>query len=465
MRASALALALAFAALASACGPPRLDEVELDHEMDASESAETGDAALLRPSWHQDVAPIIHTRCVGCHQEGGIAPFALDDYDTASTWAAQISSALSDQSMPPWGAHDTPECQPKHQWVDDLRLSEAELATVLDWEEIGAPEGDPNDAAPLPSTGVPGLADPDGVFPIPSPITVQGPFDVYSCISVDPGFEQEVWITGAQVLVDNAEIVHHVIYMLDETGASAELAGPDGSYPCEALHEQVSWLGSYFPGAGPTLMPQGAGVPVPPGARLVLSFHYHPTGLGQDVDQSSLALRWTTEPPDYDAIITAVGNAATAAQGLHWGPDDPDGIPTFWIPAGARGHTETMSAVFPELLPESLLFMLTPHMHYVGTDFRVTLERDGETSCLIQDPSWDFDWQLVYNVDGQHGGFPTVRAGDRIELRCTYDNSLDNPALVEALASFGLDEPIDLYLGDSGLNEMCMLIYGVAIPR
>lgn len=86
-----------------------------------------------------------------------------------------------------------------------------------------------------------------------------GPFDSYSCISIDPGFDQPVWITGAQVLVDNTAVVHHVIMMLDETGASAELAGPDGSYPCESLHEQqISWFGSHFPGAGPTLMPPAA---------------------------------------------------------------------------------------------------------------------------------------------------------------------------------------------------------------
>ena len=30
-----------------------------------------------------DVAPIFNAKCVQCHQQGGIAPFRLDDYEIA----------------------------------------------------------------------------------------------------------------------------------------------------------------------------------------------------------------------------------------------------------------------------------------------------------------------------------------------------------------------------------------------
>jgi hypothetical protein len=462
--------AVVFAGLPTllACsGPPTSTDATIDESSDSTESSESSDTegAQLRPNWYEDVAPIIHANCMGCHADGGVGPFALDGYPSAAAWSSQIAASVGVRSMPPWGAHDTPECQPAHGWVGDLRLSEAEISTLVEWDSIGAPEGDPDDAAPLPSpTGV-GLEDPDGIFPMPSPLVVGGTQEIYACISIDPGFDQDVWITGAELLVDNEAILHHAIMMIDPTGASAELADANGTYPCELLHEQVRWFGSYFPGAGPTLMPTDVGAPFPAGGRMVLSMHYHPTGMGADVDQSALALRWTTDPPAYDAVITAIGNAATAAQGLHFGPGDPGGVPTFLIPAGATEHTETMSAVFPDGLPDSRLFMLTPHMHSLGTDFKVTVERDQQRSCLIQNPGWDRDWQLVYTVDEQQGSAPTVREGDRIELRCTYDNSLGNPALVELLAELGLDQPIDAVLGDSGVNEMCMLIYGVALPH
>jgi hypothetical protein len=84
---------------------------------------------------------------------------------------------------------------------------------------------------------------------------------------------------------------------------------------------------------------------------------------------------------------------------------------------------------------------------------------------MIQTPRWDFNWQRVYNIDAEVGSFPTVQGGDVITLRCTYDNSLANPFLVEALAEQDMSEPIDVTLGEASLDEMCLLIYGLAYPN
>jgi hypothetical protein len=460
-----LCLILAFVVfgclLTTACG----DVASLGADDDeGTESSDSG-GETLRPNWHRDVAPIVHARCVSCHRDGGMAPFTLEDHATAAEWATPIVAAVTEGTMPPWGAHETPECQPEHGWVDDRRLSAAEIATLVDWEQLGAPEGNIEEASPLPPVDLPGLADPSAVFQPQDPIVVDGIFDSYTCTSIDLGLDQDAWITGAQVTVDNEKIVHHALVMLDETGASAELAGPDGRYPCDQSNVILGAIGSYFPGSGPTLFPEQLGVPVPAGARIILSFHYHPTGLGPELDQSSLALRWTTEPPAYDALVAFAGNSSNAAQGLLFGPNDPNNLPTFLVPAGAEDHPETMELIFPDWIPEVELFMVAPHMHNVGVDFRVTLEHQGQTRCVIQDPHWHPDWQMVYMIDSQIGEFPRVGPGDRLEMRCTYDNSLGNPTLVEALASLGLEQPIDVYLGDSGVNEMCMLIYGLAIPR
>ncbi|MFO7562491.1 MAG: hypothetical protein R6X02_07595 [Enhygromyxa sp.] len=445
------ALASLACATLSACGEST--------SVDASDPTE-----VLRPNWHQDVAPILHERCVACHRQGGSAPFALEDFASAASWAALLSEVVTEQTMPPWGAHETQECEPAHGWVDDMRLSEAESATILDWIALGTPEGDPADAASLPEPVDRSLADPSDIFENPSPIVLEGKADSFVCFSIDTGLDEEVWITGVELLPDNEQVVHHVLIFLDETGASAELAGPDGSYPCGDLH-LGALLGSYFPGSLPTELPPEVGVHFPAGARIVLNYHYHPSGAGQDVDQSSVAVRWTTQPPAYDALISSLGNATTAAGGLLPGPNDPDGVPTFMIPAGASGHTETMQVTVPEWLPELELFMLGPHMHDVGVDFRVTLERDGETRCLLQDPRWDPNWQRLYAIDAALGSYPTLAGGDLLTLRCTYDNTLDNPAVVAKLAEFGLDAPINVYLGSAGLDEMCMFVYGVAAPR
>src|SRR5688572_1417357 len=41
-------------------------------------------------TFHRDVAPVLADRCGACHQAGGIAPFAVDDYATVETWGPAI---------------------------------------------------------------------------------------------------------------------------------------------------------------------------------------------------------------------------------------------------------------------------------------------------------------------------------------------------------------------------------------
>lgn len=427
-----------------------------------SDGAEQPDDQL-HPNWHEDVAPIVHEHCVGCHLDG-LAPFSLATYDSAAPWATLMADAVGSQLMPPWGAHDSESCQPGHGWVNDARLSETDQALLADWAALGAPEGDPELAAPLPPPIDDSLTDANDIFEIPAPISIENEVDSFSCISIDPGLDEDVWITGIELLPDNEQVVHHVLIMLDAAGDSAALAGADGTYPCEDLHFG-SMLGSYFPGSAPTRMPTNVGVPFPVGARIVLNFHYHPTPLGGDVDQSQVAVRWTSDAPSHTGLISTVGNSETAAGGLLPGPNDSAGEPEFKIPAGAKGHTETMQLTIPFGLPnDTRLFLLGPHMHRLGTQIRLTLERDGETQCLIEDPRWDPDWQSVFVVDGDIEDFPTFKPGDLLTLQCTYDNSLDNPEVVEALANFGLDSPITATMGSAALDEMCMFVYGLAIP-
>ncbi|NVB40287.1 hypothetical protein G6O69_20765 [Pseudenhygromyxa sp. WMMC2535] len=442
------------------------DEAEATAESDESEAGsegtETGED--LRPTWHQDIAPIVYNNCVGCHNEGGIAPFALEDHSQAAAWSELIDEVVASGEMPPWGALETDECQPEYGWRNDARLSDADKQLIADWVAAGSPEGDPANAAALPEPPNLDLDSPTATFQNPTAFNVGGSEDSFICYSLDPGLEQDVWVTGVQMLPDNEQVVHHVLIYADEAANSAQVADADGSYPCfgTAGVSGAKLIGTWVPGAFPTEMPDDVGLPLPAGSRIILAYHYHPTGMGNEIDQSSVAVRWTEEPPAYEGLIDLVGNF-TSGPNLLAGPNDP-GSPSFVIPADIADHTETMRFSVPDAVPGIDLFTLGTHMHYVGTDMRVSLERDGEEKCLIQTPRWDFNWQRVYNIDANIGQFPKVQGGDEITLRCTYDNTLDNPFLVDALAEQGYDAPVDVYMGESSLDEMCLLIFGLAYP-
>jgi hypothetical protein len=459
-------LTLLTALALSACGEDPPDTGDADGETGDGDTGDgDGDQDALRPNWHQDIAPLVYDNCVGCHVDGGIAPFSLETYEFAGPWSAVMNDRVQQGLMPPWGATETDECQPAHNWANDLRLSDDEKQLIADWVAAGSPEGDSNEAAELPAPPNLDLLNPSATFPNPSPFTVTGNQDSFICYSIDPGLESDVWITGLQIIPDNQEVVHHVLVYADPAANSAAVAGPDGSYPCfgTAGVDGANLLGTWVPGAVPTVLPEDVGLPMPAGSRIILAYHYHPTGAGDEIDQSSLALRWVDEKPPYEGFVDLLGNFATAP-GLEPGPNDPGGTALFMIPADVSDHTETMSITIPAQVPPIDLFTVGTHMHYVGVDMKVWIERDGEEICLIQTPRWDFNWQRTYTIDAAIGQFPKVQGGDVVKLRCTYDNTLDNPFLAEALAAEGLDAPTNVFLGESSTEEMCLLIFGLAAP-
>ncbi len=114
-----------------------------------------------------------------------------------------------------------------------------------------------------------------------------------------------------------------------------------------------------------------------------------------------------------------IGNFSDAAAGLQSGPDDPKGTPVFDIPAGVKGHTETMVYTVPQGLTNgkpASIYSVGGHMHLVGSDVKVSLDRVKASSanpaneCLMQIPAWDFDWQRQYEYDLDLATLPSVAA-------------------------------------------------------
>src|SRR5215831_14861768 len=51
---------------------------------------------------YADVAPILNSKCAGCHSVGGIAPFSLASASDARAHAQLIEAATQARIMPPW---------------------------------------------------------------------------------------------------------------------------------------------------------------------------------------------------------------------------------------------------------------------------------------------------------------------------------------------------------------------------
>ncbi len=443
--------------------------------------AVAGDA----PTWHADIAPLVALHCQGCHQDGGISPFSLQTYAQAKTWSSTFDSVLRSGVMPPFLARDTADCKPRYGFKDDLRLSDDQVELFKRWTDAGSPEGDPKTAAALPTPPELELKDAQVSVSIPSPVTVDGNSDKFICFSLAPDLSplaatgaeaallgDRVLIDGVQVHPGNSAIVHHVLVFTDPDGQSAALAGDKGYYDCFGgpKLDSPGLLMAWAPGSTPIVAPDRVAMALNKTGRLVMQVHYHPTGTPQTDSGTSLQLRrYDAGIPEYVAATTLIGNARAAkagGMGLQPGPDD-GAKPEFRIPAGAKAHTESMLFQIPADVGESRIWVVGSHMHYVGTDMRIGVTRPtpaGEPAdeCLLDTPKWNFNWQRGYVYDTPIDQAPTIKGGDVVNLRCSYDNSMDNELVRTALLQQGLTEPREVVLGEETLDEMCLGIFGIA---
>ena len=96
-----------------------------------------------RPTYFEDVEPLVRRRCGSCHAEGGIGPFRLDTYDDLDAVAPLALAAIEARRMPPW--MPDPEC---NRYEGERRLSEDEIEVFRAWMDAGRPMGDPALAPP-----------------------------------------------------------------------------------------------------------------------------------------------------------------------------------------------------------------------------------------------------------------------------------------------------------------------------
>src|SRR5438552_4226582 len=86
----------------------------------------------------KDVAPIFYKNCTSCHRPGEIAPMSLLTYRDARPWARSIAARVGAGTMPPWHADSS-----GIEFANDRRLSDTDKATIFQWANGDAPDGNP----------------------------------------------------------------------------------------------------------------------------------------------------------------------------------------------------------------------------------------------------------------------------------------------------------------------------------
>jgi mono/diheme cytochrome c family protein len=386
--------------------------------------------AASKVTYADQVATILNRSCVSCHHDGAVAPFSLVGYDNAKKWASNLAAVVEAGAMPPWKA------APNYgEFLDDPRLSAAEIDVLQKWHEAGAPRGDKRKEPKEPvfnSEWV--LGEPDLILKPEKAYKLDAEgADVYRNFVFKTNFDKPTWVRAVDVKPGNPKVVHHEITFLDGSGAAKKLeeANKDGQLGYSTSGGGVGFmpsgsLGGWAPGISPREMPPGYGFLVKPGSTVVMQVHYHKTGKPEE-DLTKLGIYFSKGPIKKQMMLDWVFNFGIK------------------IPAGEKLHKEIAQDRIDD---DITLYSVMPHMHLLGRSMKAHVEfPDGTTKPLIWVDDWDFNWQLAYVLKEPM----KVPKGSKIKVDAVYDNSVSNPRNPH-------NPPKEVTWGEQTTDEMFLLI-------
>lgn len=375
-----------------------IDELLSGKQVSHAESSSVGchigrvvrKAPIGQITYSNQVSRILQRRCVECHRDGGIAPFAMDSYAEVAGWAETMREVVADQRMPPW--HANPRFG---HFSNDNRMPDEERQILNQWVENGIPEGTADDLPP-PQQFVDGwsLGRPDLIVSLPESFTVPPNGLVpYQYFTVNPGFTEGKWVRASEVRPGVRSVVHHVIVFINPPGGDPIL---------EEKGIGFEMVGSYVPGTPPMQLEDGVARYVPAGSTFVFQMHYTPDGTEQR-DQTRIGLYFADPATIRRTMQTGV------AVNLD-----------FAIPPQAAEHRVEAGHRFDH---DTEVHALTPHMHYRGKSFRFeAVYPNGSREILLDVPRFDFNWQNTYRLAKPK----LLPEGTLLKCVAVFDNSENN---------------------------------------
>lgn len=285
----------------------------------AGASRPTAHTRTTQVSWTVDVAPIVRSRCVKCHQPGGFGPMPLVTYQDARPWAKAIREQVLSGEMPPWSA-----VAGYGDFSNDGRLSGVEMELIARWADGATPLGP--DVAPVPAAAA-NAGSRARRIELPA-VTVTGAS--VEQFEVPLALEGGRWISAWRVAPGARSLLERVVLTLG--------GAPIGTWT--PLDDRIEY-------------PRGVAQRIPRGSRLGVAIRYRKS-VEPRIDQSAVELEFG--PPPAREL-----KHRTFACGTHVIDGDIDVLAVTPRP-GAAGDTMEVIAYSPrsEVEPLSVVSRFRP---------------------------------------------------------------------------------------------------------
>ena len=233
-------------------------------------------SSVQRVTFSADIAPILFRYCASCHHAGEAGPFPLVSYGDAKKHARQIAEVTRLRIMPPW----LPE-PGEAKFTDEQRLSTEQIASIGNWVEQGALEGNPADLPTLPKF-VAGwqLGTPDLIISAKKPFRLPASGgDRYWNFVLPVPIDQTRWLKAIEIRPGNKRLVHHANILVDRAqsarhrhkDALAGFGGMDLGIESEFFDPDSHFL-FWKPGTVPYVEPEGMSLRLDKGADLISQY-------------------------------------------------------------------------------------------------------------------------------------------------------------------------------------------------
>jgi hypothetical protein len=365
-------------------------------------------------TYTDDVAEIINNNCVTCHRPGGIGPMSFETYEQVRPWAPLIQMRVANREMPPY-AYD------QHIGIQDLegdwRLSDEQIASIVDWVNAGSPYGDsdivpqlpimpdPNDWRFAEIYGQPDLIVPSSSYDIPATGN-----DLWSKEFVNPELAESRCIKAVQVKPkgDASAVVHHAnsdVYVYDEEG---ELV-PYGQ------------LTEYAMGKWGEIMPQGVCRTMPANSLVRWDIHMFPGGVGataqgQIIEDNVVEIGlWFHEEGYEENTYQQDLRLYPLREGYENGH--------LIIPPNGYAMTQGFHSFDHPVRIDS--FQPHGHLRMNAASLEIYHPNTGRTESISQISNWSATWHHshIYAEDVA----PLLPTGSVLVIKQWYDNTANNP--------------------------------------
>lgn len=340
-----------------------------------------------------DIAPILAQNCVKCHRIGGIAPWAMTDYNKIFGWSSMMKEVLLSKRMPPWKAD--PEVG---EFENSFALSDSNARKIISWIDDGLPLGSGND----PLTELPQYirtwqgGEPDLLVTLDEETIPASKLIPYRYQNVSLNLTEDKWLRGVEIQPGNPKTVHHVVLTNTETNQQSPITN----------RKARPWTDNYIALGGgadqATFFPENTGVFIPKGTTLTMQLHYTATGK-VETDQTRIGFYFHDSIPSKEFYALSPSNV------------------DFVIPAFGKNVKLTVA---DEITRDIKIHYVVPHMHYRGKSIKINaILPDGSKKTIVSVADYNFNWQWLYKLKEP----VFIPKGSKISVEGVYDNTFQNP--------------------------------------